>query len=83
MPRYQIDSDTKKYLQGLLIDSGFEHLKDDEETLSALFERLDNYLTTVIFNRLPANKRDQYAKMIEKGRPPDLLTLPVFSIHKD
>jgi len=69
--RIVIPADVRGFLEDLLTSANIASLDDDmqEELIQELYQRLDNFLTTVILNNLPAEHLNTFIGMNEAKTP--------------
>lgn len=69
-PTEQIPADVRNFLDGLLVDAQMKSLDDDmrEEMVKELYVRLDNFLTSVILEKLPPENAEEFIKMNEEKK---------------
>lgn len=67
----EIPSEVRTFLEGLLTDAGMTTLDEGMrgEMVKELYARLDNYMTSVIVDNLPAEHLDAFIKMNEEKKP--------------
>lgn len=70
-PKLEIPTEVRTFLEGLLNDAGMTTLDEGmhEEMVKELYARLDNYMTSVIVDNLPAEHLDAFIKMNEEKKP--------------
>lgn len=66
----EIPAEIRTFLEGLLQDTGMKTLDEEmkEEMIKELFARLDNYMTSVIIDNLPAEHLEPFTKMAEEKK---------------
>ncbi len=67
----QIPQEVRGFLESLLQDAGMKTLDDTmrEEMIKELYARLDNHLTSVIVDNMPAEHLDAFLKLNEEKKP--------------
>lgn len=65
----QIPEDVKVFLESLLMDAGMTTLdeKGRETMIAELYQRLDNFLASVIIEKMPPEKLESFIQMNEKA----------------
>lgn len=71
VPQVQIPSEIRSFLGGLLEEAGMTSLEGElkEEMINQLYERLNNFITSTIVDRLPPENIDEFIRMNEENRP--------------
>ena len=63
--KLEIPAEVREFLEGILLDAKMTYADEamHEELINELFARLDNYMTSVLVDSLPAEKLDEFIKM--------------------
>ncbi len=63
--KLEIPAEVREFLEGILLDAKMTYADEamHEELINELFARLDNYMTSVLVDCLPAEKLDEFIKM--------------------
>lgn len=67
----QIPQEVRGFLESLLQDAGMKILDEQmrEEMIKELYARLDNHLTSVIVENMPAEHLDAFMRLNEEKKP--------------
>lgn len=65
----QIPDDVKAFLESLLMDAGMTALdeKGRDDMVAELYQRLDNFLASVIIEKMPPEHLESFIQLNEKG----------------
>lgn len=68
--KLEIPQEIRNFLEGLLKDAGLTTLDDNmrEEMIKELYARLDNYIASVIVDKLPPEHLDDFIKINEEKK---------------
>lgn len=67
---FEIPQEVKNFLEGLLKDAGMTTLDDNmrKQMIKELYARLDNYIASVIIDKLPPEYLDEFIRMNEEKK---------------
>lgn len=67
----KIPKEVREFLEGILKDAGMTPADEAmrEEMVAQLFARLDSYITSVLVDKMPPEKMEDFIKMNQEGKP--------------